>query len=139
MKCSPRIRAIVCGLTVTCSAAFGAGPANFAGEYADKKFLNGQGVFQMSLEQNGNNISVFFSAAHNDGHGAAPEADGTGKITSKDFGEFKWEDSLKNAGTGTITRSGSDVIVSIKPTRVADARCLEFYRPNIHLKPAGKK
>jgi len=112
---------------------------SFAGEYADKKFLNGQGVFQLSLEQNGKNVSIFFSAAHNDGHGAAPEADGKGEITSKGTVEFKWEDSFKNAGTGTISRSGSDVILSIKMTRVADARCLEFYRPNMRLKPAGKK
>jgi hypothetical protein len=120
-------------------SAYAAGPANFAGEYADKNFLNGQGVFQMSLEQNGTNVSVFFAAAHNDGHGAAPEADGSGKVTSKGTVEFKWEDSFKNAGTGTISRSGSNVIVSLKPTRVVDARCLEFYRQNMQLKPAGKK
>jgi hypothetical protein len=47
--------------------AFSAAP-NFAGEYADKKFLNGQAVFQMSLEQSRNTISVFFSAVYNDGH-----------------------------------------------------------------------
>ena len=93
----------------------------------------------MSLEQNENNVSVFFSAAYSDGHGAAPEADGTGKVTSKGAVEFRWEDSLKNAGTGTITRSGNDVIVSIKAVRVADARCLEFYGQNMRLKPAGKK
>ena len=139
MKRSPRIIVIVCGLIVSCGAILGAAPGNFTGEYADKKFLNGRGVFQMSLEQNENNVSVFFSAAHNDGSGAAPEADGTGKVTSKGTVEFKWEDSFKNAGTGTISRSGSDVILSIKTTRVADARCLEFYRPNIRLKPAGKK
>ena len=139
MKRSPRIIAIVCGLIVSCSAILGTAPGNFTGEYADKKFLNGQGVFQLSLEQNGKNVSIFFSAAHNDGHGAAPEADGKGEITSKGTVEFKWQDSFKNAGTGTISRSGSDVILSIKMTRVADARCLEFYRPNMRLKPAGKK
>jgi len=139
MKCPPPITAIVCGLIVIAGAAFGAGPLNFAGEYADKKFLNGQGVFQLSLEQNGKNVSIFFSAAHNDGHGAAPEADGKGEVTSKGTVGFKWEDSFKNAGTGTVSRSGSDVILSIKTTRVADARCLEFYRPNMRLKPAGKK
>ena len=112
---------------------------SFAGEYADKNFMSGKGVFQMSLEQNGNEVSVFFSAAHNDGHGAAPEADGKGEVTSKGTVEFKWEDSFKNAGTGTISRSGSDVILWIKATRVAEARCLEFYRPNMRLKPAGKK
>jgi hypothetical protein len=120
------------------AALFAVAPANFAGEYADKNFLNGQGVFQLSLEQNGTNVSVFFSAAHNDGRGAAPEADGTGKVTTKGTVEFKWEDSLKNAGNGTISRSGSDIIVSIKTTRVADARGLEFYRQNLRLKPAGK-
>jgi hypothetical protein len=112
---------------------------SFAGEYADKKLLNRQGVFQLSLEQNGKDVSIFFSAANDDGHGAAPEADGKGKVTSKGTVEFKWEDSFKNAGTGTISRSGSDVILALKTTRVADARCLEFYRPNLRLKPAGKK
>jgi hypothetical protein len=135
-----RVSAVLAIIAVfVCSAVFSAEPPNFGGEYADKKFLNGQGVFQLSLEQNGKDISVFFSAAHNDGHGAAPEADGMGKVTSKGAVEFKWQDSLKNAGTGTISRSGSDVIVSLKTTRVADARCLQFYRENIRLKPAGKK
>jgi hypothetical protein len=120
-------------------ASIAAQVANFAGEYADKNFLKARGVFQMSLEQTGNTVSVFFSAAHNDGSGAAPEADGTGKVTSKGTVEFKWEDSFKNTGTGTITRAGEDVLVSIKPIRVADSRCLEFYGQNIRLKPAGKK
>jgi hypothetical protein len=112
---------------------------NFAGEYADKSFLNGQAVFQMSLDQSGNTVSVWFSVGYNDGHGPGPDATGTGKITPKGTLEFKWEDSSKNAGIGTITRSGNDVIVSIKATRVTDPRCLEFYRQSIRLKPAGKK
>jgi hypothetical protein len=115
-----------------------ASAANFAGEYADKKFLNGQGVFQLSLEQNGSNVSVFLSAAYNDGHGAAPEADGTGKVTSKGVVEFKFEDNFQNAGSGTISRAGDDVIVSIKATRVADPRCLVFYKQNMRL-PRVKK
>src|ERR1700719_684599 len=113
--------------------SIGAGPADFAGEYADKKFLNGQSVFQLSLEQNGNNVTVFFSAGYNDGHGAAPEADGTGKVTPKGTVEFTFEDGFKNAGTGTITRSGGGVIISLKTTRVADPRCLVFYKENIRL------
>ena len=93
----------------------------------------------MSLEQTGNDVSVFFSAVYHDGHGAAPEADGKGKVTSKGIVEFKWKDSFQNAGSGTIARAGTDIIVSIKPTKVADSRCLEFYGNNIRLKPAGKK
>jgi len=110
-----------------------AGAANFAGEYTDKKFLNGQGVFELSLEQSGNNVTVFFSAGYNDGHGAGPEADGTGKITPKGTVEFKFEDGFKNAGTGTITRTGDGVILSLRTTRVVDPQCLVFYRQNMHL------
>jgi hypothetical protein len=126
-------------LAIGATIAIAAETPSFAGEYADKKFLKGQGVFQMSLEQSGNEVTVFFSAVHNDGHGAAPEADGKGKVASKGTVEFKWKDSFQNAGTGTIARAGSDIIVSIKPTKVADSRCLEFYGDNIRLKPAGKK
>jgi hypothetical protein len=126
-------------LLVTLSLfSIAAAAANFAGEYADKNFLNGQGVFQLSLEQNGNTISVFFSAGYNDGHGAGPEADGTGKVTSKGTVEFTFEDGFRNAGTGTITRSSDGVILSIKTTRVADPRCLVFYKQNIRL-PRVKK
>jgi hypothetical protein len=120
-------------------ASIAAGTPNFAGEFADKKFLKGQGVFQMSLEQSGNELLVFFSAVHNDGHGAAPEADGKGKVTAKGAVEFKWKDSFQNSGSGTITRAGDDIIVSIKPTKVADSRCMEFYGDDMRLKPAGKK
>jgi hypothetical protein len=112
---------------------------NFSGEYADRKFLNGQGVFQMSLEQRGNAVSVWFSAGYNDGHGAAPDATGSGGVNGKGGVDFKFEDSFRNVGTGTIMRSGDDVIISIKPTRVADSRCLEFYRQNVRLKRVGKK
>src|SRR5436309_6223097 len=96
-----------------------AGPANFAGEYADRNFLNGQATFQMSLEQSGNSVSVWFSAGYNDGHSIQPIADGSGKMTGKGSVEFSFKDSSHNAGTGTITRAGEDIVVSIKTTRVA--------------------
>jgi hypothetical protein len=117
---------------------FAAGTPNFAGEYADKNFLNGQAVFQMSLEQSGDTVSVWFSPGYKDGHGAAPEADGTGKVTGKGTLDFKFEDSFNNAGTGTIVRSGQDIIVSLKMTRVLDSRCAVFYGQNIRLKRVKK-
>jgi hypothetical protein len=107
---------------------------NFAGEYADKNFLNGQAVFQMSLEQSGDAVSVWFSAGNNDGSGAAPEVEGTGKVSGKGALEFRWKDSFKNSGTGTVTRAGDDIIVSMKTTRVVDSRCLVFYGQNMRLK-----
>jgi len=112
---------------------------NFAGEYADKNFLNGQGVFQMSLEQSGSTVSVWFSAAYNDGHGCGPEATTSGKATSKGTVEFTFHDSSRNVGTGTIVHAGNDIVVSIKTTRVADPRCLVFYKPNMRLQRVGRK
>ena len=116
-----------------------AGPSNFTGEYADRNFLNGQATFQMSLEQSGNAVSVWFSAGYNDGHSIQPVADGSGKITGKGTVELTFTDSARNAGTGTITRAGDDIIVSLKTTRVADSRCVELYRQNMRLKKVGKK
>jgi len=112
---------------------------NFAGEYADKNFLNGQATFQMSLEQSGSAVTVWFSAGYNDGHSIQPIADGSGKANSKGIVEFTFKDSSHNAGTGTITRAGDDIVVSLKTARVADARCLELYRQNMRLKRVGKK
>ena len=111
---------------------------NFAGEYADRNFLNGQATFQMSLEQSGNTVSVWFSAGYNDGHGIQPIAEGTGKAASKGV-EFNFKDSSHNSGTGTITRTGDDIVVSLKTTRVADSRCLELYRQNMRLNRVAKK
>jgi hypothetical protein len=128
-----------CILAVGLAASgIAAEPINFAGEYADKSFLNGQAVFQMSLEQSGNTVSVWFSAGYNDGHGAAPEADGTGKVMGKGMVEFSFKDSGRNAGIGTIARTGNDIVVSIKTTRVADSRCLVFYKQNMRLQRVTK-
>src|SRR5229473_7500627 len=113
--------------------------AQFTGEYADRNFLSGQAAFQMSLEQTGNAVSVWFSAGYNDGHSIQPVADGTGRASPKGTVEFTFKDSSHNAGTGTITRAGDDIVVSLKTTRVADSRCLELYRQNMRLKKVGKK
>jgi hypothetical protein len=112
---------------------------NWAGEYVDKNFLNGKAVFQMSIEQSGETIQVSFDAVYSDGHGAAPEGQGPAKIRGKDTLEFRFEDSFKNSGTGTITRAGDEVVVSMKTTRVADSRCLAFYGQNMRLKRIGKR
>ncbi len=104
-------------LGATASTMFAAEP-NWAGEYADKKFLNGQAVFQLSIQQSGNSIQVAFDAAYVDGHGAAPEGDGQAKIT----------------GANTLEFTADGVTVSMNPRRVVDSRCLVFYGQNIRLK-----
>jgi hypothetical protein len=133
------MRFFLLAASVTILTAFGAraqDSAAWAGQYGDQNFLGGKAVFQLTIEQSGGAIQVSFDAAHNDAHGAAPEGEGPAKVAGKDTLTFKWEDS---SGTGTIKRAGNDIILSMKPTHVAEARCLVFYRENMRLKPAGKK
>ncbi len=114
--------------------AIAAAGESFAGEWADKNY-HGNSVFQFSVEQNGDAVSIYFNANRKDGSGAAPEGDGKGHATGKGGLEFTWSDSFGNAGKGTIRKVGADVIVSLKTTRVADSRCLMFYGDNIRFKP----
>jgi hypothetical protein len=135
MKRSPRVFAILMLLLATMFAADTAN--NFTGEYADKKFMNGQAVLQMSLDQAGNKVTIFFSGVRNDGQGAAPEINTSGTVTGGKV-QFKFTDDFNNVGTGTITRSGEDMVVSIKVSKVADSRCLPFYPEGLRLKRIKK-
>ena len=125
-------------LLVTTGTALSAGPAKFDGEFVDKKFLNGQGVFEFSVHQSGNALEIGFDAAYSDGHGATPDATGAGKINGN-TAQFTWKDSFGNTGTGTISLAGDDIVVSMKAVHVADPRCSEFYRQNMKLKRTRKK
>jgi hypothetical protein len=124
-------------LALSCFCASGADSPGWAGQYRDNKFLGGRAVFQLSIEQSGGAIKVSFDAAWNDGHGAAPEAEGPGSASGNTL-NFKFEDSFGNKGTGTVTRARNDVVVSINPTHVAEPRCVQFYGKNMRLKRAGK-
>ena len=111
---------------------------NWAGEYADKKFLNGRAVFQLGIEQSGGAMQVSFDGVYGDAHGAAPEGQGPAKVSGNTL-EFAFKDNFGNSGTGTITRAGDDIILSMKTTHMADSRCLAFYGQNMRLKRIGKK
>ena len=121
-----------------CLASNAADSSGWAGQYADKKFLGGRAVFQLTIEQSGNAMQVSFDAAWVDGHGAAPEAEGPATVSGSTL-TFKFTDTFENSGTGTITRTGDGIIVSINPTHVVDPRCLAFYGKNMRLKRVAKK
>ena len=112
--------------------------SGWTGQYRDEKFLAGRAVFQLSIEQSGSKMQVSFDAAWVDGHGAAPEAEGPASV-SGDTLTFKFEDTFQNSGSGTITRAGNDILVSINPTHVVEPRCLGFYGKNMRLKRVAKK
>jgi len=129
--------AVAVFVVIAASSPLQAADPGWAGQYADKKFLGGRAVFQLSIEQSGGAIQVSFDAVYNDGHGAAPEAEGPAKVSGNTL-TFKFEDSFKNSGTGTITRAGDDIIVSLNPTHVEEPRCLAFYGKNMRLKRLEK-
>jgi hypothetical protein len=112
--------------------------SSWSGEYRDDKFLGGRAVFQLTIDQSGGALHVTFDAAWDDAHGAAPEADGPATVSGNTL-TFKFKDSFSNSGTGTITRAGNDIFVSINPTHVVEPRCLGFYGKNMRLKRVAKK
>ena len=112
--------------------------SGWAGEYRDDKFLGGRAVFQLTIDQSGAGFHVTFDAAWDDAHGAAPEADGPATVSGNAL-TFKFKDSFGNSGTGTITSTGNDVLLSINPTHVEEPRCLGFYGKNMRLKRVAKK
>ena len=130
---SPIFVFLVLGLCVQAADSSG-----WAGEYRDNKFLGGRAVFQLTIDQSGGALHVTFDAAWNDAHGAAPEADGPATVSGNTL-TFKFKDSFDNSGTGTITRAGNDILLSINPTHVVESRCLTFYGKNMRLKRVAKK
>ena len=134
-----RFAAVIFFLALFCVVSEAAEPrGGWAGEYRAANFLGGRAVFQLTIEQSGSAMQVSFDAAWVDGHGAAPEAEGPATVSGNTI-TFKFTDTFENSGTGTITRSGNDIIVSINPTHVAEARCLAFYGKNMRLKRVAKK
>ena len=125
-------------IVATIGTVVATAPAKFDGEFVDKKFLNGQGVFQFSMHQIGNALEIAFDAAYSDGHGATPDATGAGRVNGN-TAQFTWKDSFGNTGTGTINLAGDDIVVSMKTVHVANSSCLVFYRQNMKLKRIGKK
>jgi hypothetical protein len=107
----------------------------WAGQYSDQKFLGNRAVFQLTIEQSGSKMQVSFDAAWVDAHGAAPEAEGPAKASGNTL-TFTFKDSFDNSGSGTITRAGNDIVVTINPTHVVEPRCLAFYGKNMRLKRA---
>ncbi len=113
-----------------------AGRGNRIGQarYTTHNLLDGKAVFQLTVEQTENAMQISFDAAYLDAHGAAPDGEGPARITGNRKLAFNWEDSFQNSGTGTITRTGDGIAVSMKTTHVNEPRCLPFYGENMRLK-----
>ena len=76
--------------------------ADFTGHYepADAK---SEQSFSLDVTQTGTKADLSFSAANNDGSGAAPDGDGKGDLDSSGILKFKFTDSFGNAGNATLS------------------------------------
>jgi len=100
---------------------------NFSGSYA----LAGKRtdrVFILEVQARGKRANISFSAAMADGNGAAPDADGTGKIEDGVL-SFKFKDSFDNEGTCKLQFLPATGLYQLDMviTKVADSSPLHFY------------
>ncbi|HEY2341842.1 MAG TPA: lysozyme inhibitor LprI family protein, partial [Chthoniobacteraceae bacterium] len=103
-----------------------AGPVNFSGRYEPVKPLPGT-TFELNVEQSPAGATISFSAAQNNGGGAAPDGDGQGQVNDAGVLTFTFQDSFTNEGKGTLKAGKSGYTLQMEVTKVADARCLKYY------------
>jgi hypothetical protein len=99
---------------------------NFTGHYelADK---NADRSFSLDVTEPGALVVLSFSAAMNDGSGAAPDGDGKGALDKSGGLAFTFKDSFDNEGTGTLVQEKGSYHLLLNATKVNDPRCLRFY------------
>jgi hypothetical protein len=102
-------------------------PQNFTGSYELAGHRTDRS-FTLQVSQDGKRAKVSFSAAMADGSGAAPDADGTGKIEHGVLA-FKFKDSFDNEGTCKLQLQPSTEVYQLDMviTKVVESSPLHFY------------
>ncbi len=111
---------------------------NFTGAYE----LAGQRtdrIFSLQVQQDGHRAKISFTACMADGSGAAPDAQGTGKISDGVL-SFKFKDSFDNEGTCKLQLPPSSQVYRLEMvvTKVVEPSPLHFYG-NLLLKKTSEK
>lgn len=81
----------------------------------------------VTIEREGDEWTLGLQAAHPDGHGAAPDGGGTGRIDTDGVFRFSYSDSFDNRGSGTFRRAANGYALSIAIDTVTEPRCMMFY------------
>jgi len=97
----------------------------FGGKY--EAAARGKSFFSFEVAPKGDGFSVSFSAGNEDGSGAAPDGDGTGKLNKRGELEFTFEDSFANKGRGVLRRDGKQFVVTLDLTATKDSRAAVHY------------
>jgi hypothetical protein len=98
---------------------------DFTGHYELTK--DGPRVFALDVTQKGKEADVGFSAANENGAGAAPDGGGKGRINGKGELEFAFTDSFENTGTAVLRRDGKLFRLSMEMGKVADPGAVVHY------------
>jgi hypothetical protein len=98
---------------------------DFTGEYvlagakADRSF-------QLDVKLDHSRADISFSAAMNDGSGAAPDGEGHGSVEDGVL-SFKFKDSFDNEGTCTLKPDNGVYRLSMTVLKIADVSPIHFY------------
>jgi len=120
--------ALVMGLFLAAPASAAPAPKpDFTGSYelAGKRTDR---VFSLEVQMKGRRATVSFSTSMADGSGAAPDADGTGKVDD-DVLSFQFKDSFNNEGTCRlrVLPNSSLYQLDMTVTKVVEPSPLHFY------------
>ncbi len=101
--------------------------STFTGHYelADAK-AKATRSFSLDVRQTNSRAAVSFSAAMADGSGAAPDAEGKGRVSDGVL-SFDFTDSFKNEGTCTLQLMKDGYHLSITIIKVIDPAPFHFY------------
>ena len=113
-------KSAVIGLAMV-GTVLAAGPAKFDGEFVDKKFLNGQGVFEFRVHQSGTALEIGFDAGYSDGHGATSDATGAGKVIGN-TAQFTWKAARQRMWEGALVPRPSTPLAGTARRFPASAR-----------------
>lgn len=82
---------------------------------------------EVRITESGGRYTLEFSFGYLDGHGAAPDGNGTGKLDAHGVLSFQFEDSFSNRGRGTFRTDHNGHWLLIQIDQVEEPRCLAFY------------
>ena len=116
------------------SAQAAEGETNYGGHYVLADGKAGR-TFSLVVKQKASRAEVTFSAAMDDGSGAAPDGTGKGRVEDGVL-SFDFKDSFDNEGTCTLSLGKDGYFLSMTVIKVVDPSPFHFYG-NILLKRAG--
>jgi len=117
--------AVSCVLLVSCAAPLSKNQ-NYSGSYQSVA-SDTDSRLSLEINQEGDSAKIELSAGNVSGRGTAPDASGTGKITTDGSLRFTFEDSFENKGSGELKPEGKFYRIKWNALEFKDSRAGEHY------------